>query len=389
MYDFDKVIDRKGTGCAKYDAAHTNDPELVSMWVADMDFEVLPEIREALVKRASHPVYGYPILTDGYLRAVVDWMKTRHGFQVEKEWIVCTGGVVPALKLAVQAYTKPDDAVLVLKPVYYPFDRAVLENGRTLVESPLDLKEGRYALDFDLFEKQIVENDVRMFILCNPHNPLGIVWSKDDLLKMGKICQKHGVLVVSDEIHMDFVYPGYTHVPFFEVDPSFKDFSIVCTAPSKTFNLAGLWTSNILIADPALRKAFEEAKSRCGVTDPNIFGMAACEAAYTYGANWVDELLVYLRGNIEYMKAFFAEHMPMVRVIEPQGLYLVWVDFRGLGLDAKQLEEFMLKKAHVWLDEGYIFGRGGEGFERFNVACPRSVLKKGLEQIRAAYNELV
>ena len=163
----------------------------------------------------------------------------------------------------------------------------------------------------------------------------------------------------------------------------------MCTAPSKTFNLAGLWTSNILIADPALRKAFEEAKSRCGVTDPNIFGMAACEAAYTYGANWVDELLVYLRGNIEYMKAFFAEHMPMVRVIEPQGLYLVWVDFRGLGLDAKQLEEFMLKKAHVWLDEGYIFGRGGEGFERFNVACPRSVLKKGLEQIRAAYNELV
>lgn len=388
MYDFDKVVERKGTGCAKYDSAHQEDDALISLWVADMDFEVLPEIREAIIERANHPIYGYPILTDPYLKAVQSWMKKRHDFLIEKEWIVCTGGVVPALKLAVQAYSKPNDAVLIMKPVYYPFDLAITSNGRKIVEIPLDFDGTAYSLDMEAFEKKIVENEVKLFILCNPHNPLGVVWSRSDLLEMGKICQKHGVKVVSDEIHMDFVYPGYVHIPFYEVDPSFKEFSIVCTAPSKTFNLAGLWTSNIIIANEKMREKFKEVKARNGVTDPNIFGMAACQAAYTYGGKWVDALLEYLQGNIEFMKRFFEENMPMVKVIEPQGLYLVWVDFRALKMSAKELEDFMLHQAHVWLDEGYIFGAGGEGFERFNVACPRSILKKGLEQIKEAYDRL-
>ncbi len=388
MYDFDKVINRKGTGCAKYDAAYTDDDQLVSMWVADMDFEVLPEIREAVIERAGHPIYGYPIITDEYLNCVVRWMKDRHDFHIEKEWIVCTGGVVPALKLAVQAFTKPKDHILIMKPVYYPFDDAIKKNDRYVVECPLLFDGEKYSLDPDLFEKKIAENDVKMFILCNPHNPLGIVWSKEDLLKLGKICQKYGVIVVSDEIHMDFVYSGYAHIPFYKVDPSFKDFSIICTAPSKTFNLAGLWTSNILIANETLRKQFEDAKDRCGVTDPNIFGIAACMAAYTYGDRWVDELIDYLQGNVAYMKHFFAENMPEVKVIDPQGLYLVWVDFRSLGFDKDQLEDFMLHKAHVWLDEGYIFGMEGAGFERFNVACPRSILAKALNQIKEAYNKI-
>lgn len=380
MYNFDKVIDRKNTNSAKFDGEKAQDPRIVSMWVADMDFEVLPEIKEQLMKRVEHGVFGYTFPGDSYFEAVIQWMKKRHQFVVEKDWIVTTPGVVTALKLAVRAHTQKDDHIMIMKPVYYPFDASIQLNDRQIVECPLTMKNHEYFCDFDLFERLIIENNVKMFILCNPHNPIGKVWKKDDLYQIGMICKKHNVIVVSDEIHMDFVYGENKHVPFYNVDESFKEFSVICTAPSKTFNLAALQTSNIIIANKDMRNQFMKERTASGVNDPNVFGLVACEAAYTYGAKWVDELLEYLQGNIDYMIQFFAEKFPDIKVIKPEGLYLVWVDMRSLGMDKDELEDHMLNKAHLWLDEGYIFGTGGEGFERFNIACPRSTLKRALEQ---------
>lgn len=379
-YDFSKLTNRFQSDSLKW---NIQDHEL-PMWVADMDFETLPEVKEALKKRAEHGVFGYAAPTPAYYQAIINWMKNRHQFDVEKEWIVPTPGVVAALKLAVRAYTKPHDKVMIMKPVYYPFDASIVSNEREVVECPLVFEDDHYICDFELFEKQIVEHDVKLFILCNPHNPIGKVWTQDELYKIGTICQKHHVYVISDEIHMDFIYDGYKHIPFYNVDKSFQDFTIICTAPSKTFNLAALQTSNIIIANEKMREAFVKEKNSSGLSDPNIFGLDACEAAYTYGSQWVDELVDYLAGNIDYMVSFFQERLPEIKVIAPQGLYLVWVDMRSLNMTHEELEEFMLKKAHLWLDEGYIFGTGGAGFERFNVACPRSVLKQALEQLEAA-----
>lgn len=388
MYNFDKVIERRNTNSHKWDGEYCQkDPDILPMWVADMDFETLPEVKDALVKRAEHGIFGYAGVTDVYLQAVVDWMDRRHQFHVEKDWIVTTTGVVTALRLAVSTYTKENDNIIIMKPVYYPFDFSIKGRNRNVIECPLILKEDHYECDFNLFEQKIIDNDVKMFILCNPHNPIGKVWSKEELKQLGDICQKHDVIVVSDEIHMDFVYEGHTHVPFIEVDPSFKDFTIVCTAPSKTFNLAALQTSNIIIPNETLREQYKKEKQAAGVTDPNIFGMDACQAAYTYGDQWVDELLEYLQGNIDYMIGFFNTRLPEIKVIKPEGLYLIWVDFRALNLKPKELEDFMLHKVKLWLDEGYIFGTGGEGFERFNVACPRSTLKQALDAIESAIKE--
>jgi len=388
MYNFDKEVNRKHTNSVKYDGEKAQDSRIVPMWVADMDFETLPEVVEALEKRAKHGIFGYAAPTDSYYQAVMNWMKTRHDFIVEKEWIVPTPGVVAALKLAVRAYTQEKDHIMIMKPVYYPFDASIHLNDRIVVECPLFFDNDTYQCDFDLFEKTIINHDVKMFILCNPHNPIGRVWTKEELYQIGTICKKHNVIVVSDEIHMDFVYQGHTHIPFFNVDESFKEFSIICSAPSKTFNLAALQTSNILIANEELREKFKAEKVKSGFGDPNIFGLEACEAAYTYGARWVDELLEYLQGNIDYMKDFFKEKFPDIKVIDPQSLYLVWVDMRSLNMSNEELEDFMLNKAYLWLDEGYIFGTGGAGFERFNIACTRSTLKRALEQLEKALQEL-
>lgn len=387
MYNFDKEVNRRNTNSIKYDREKAKDPRVIPMWVADMDFETLPEVKEALEKRAQHGIYGYAAPTDRYYQAIIHWLKTRHDFDVEKEWIVPTPGVVAALKLAVRAYTQENDHIMIMKPVYYPFDASINLNGRIVVECPLVFENNRYECDFELFEKTIVDYDVKMFILCNPHNPIGKVWTKEELYNIGTICKKHNVLVISDEIHMDFVYQGHQHIPFYNVDESFKDFTIICTAPSKTFNLAALQTSNIIIENEDLREKFKVEKVAAGFSDPNVFGLDACEAAYTYGEKWVDELLDYLQGNIDYMRDFFAEKLPEIKVVDPQGLYLVWVDMRSLNMSVEELEDFMLHKAYLWLDEGYIFGTGGAGFERFNVACPRSTLKRALEQLETALKE--
>lgn len=388
MYNFDEIIERKGTSCAKWDAitARGYDPETVAMWVADMDFKVLPEITQAIQERLAHPIYGYSMPQSDYKSTVCNWMKTRHDFDVQEDWIVMTPGVVTALKVAVNAFTKEGDAIIIQKPVYYPFDSSVELNGRVKIENPTIFKGDHYEIDFADFEAKIIENNVKLFILCNPYNPIGKVWTYDELKQVGDICKKHGVIVVSDEIHNDFIYEGYKHIPFYNVDESYKDFSIVCTAPSKTFNLAGMQTSNIIIANEEMRKQFVETKTRCGVTDANFLGQIACKAAYTHGAKWVDELVAYLQENLKFMTEYFAEHLPEVKVIQPQGLYLVWVDFKALGMNHEELEKFMLEEAKVWLDEGYIFGTGGECFERFNIATPRSILEDALKRICDAAN---
>lgn len=386
MYHFDEVINRKGSDCAKWDLLSKKGyaDDVIPMWVADMDFTVLPDIHEALSKRLDHEIYGYSFANEDYYQAVVGWMKRRHHWDIQADWIVTTPGVVSALKIAVNSFTEAGDAIIIQKPVYYPFDSAIEANSRIKIENPVIFCGDHYEIDFDDFERKIIDHHVKMYILCNPYNPIGKVWTREELKKIGDICQKHHVLVVSDEIHQDFVYQGYQHIPFYEVDPDYRDFSIVCTAPSKTFNLAGLQTSNIIIANPTLREKFMKTKERCGVTDAGFLGRLACQTAYTHGDQWVDELVAYLQDNLFYMTAFFAEHLPEIRVIQPQGLYLVWVDFRNLGMDHQTLEKFMLEEAKLWLDEGYIFGQGGECFERFNIATPRAILEKALLQLEKA-----
>lgn len=390
MYNFDEVVNRFGTDSVKWDLVKTNfqTDDIIPMWVADMDFKVLPEIRQALEKRLSHEIYGYSCIGNDYLQAVVDWMKNRHHWEIASDWIVTTPGVVSALAVAVNAFTTKGDAVIIQKPVYYPFDRVIEANGRVIIENPTIFCDNHYEIDFEDFEKKIVENNVKMYILCNPYNPIGKVWTYEELKRIGDICKKHHVIVASDEIHHDFIYEGYKHIPFYEVDSSYKEFSIICTAPSKTFNLAGMQTSNIIIANEEMRQKFVDMKTASGVNDANFLGRLACQTAYTYGAKWVDELVAYLNGNLEFMISYFKENLPQVNVIKPQGLYLVWVDFRSLGMEHEALEKFMLEKAKVWLDEGYIFGHGGEGFERFNIAMPRCLLEKALKQVAEAVKSL-
>ncbi len=391
MFNFDEIIDRKNTNCAKWDGWKTMDkPEdVIPLWVADMDFRTPIEVKEAITKRASHDIYGYTMADKSYYEAVAGWMKRRHDLEVKLDDIVTTTGVVTALRIAINAYTKPSDAVMINKPVYYPFDSSIESNGRPKVECPMSFVEDHYELDFTLFEQKIVANNVKMFILCNPYNPLGKVWSRAELQQIGDICKKHHVIVVSDEIHQDFVYEGYKHIPFVNVDESFKKFTLICTAPSKTFNLAGLQTSNILFFDEKMKAKFMETKSAVGYpTEPNIFGLEACKAAYSHGDKWVDALVGYLAENIDYMDKFFKEKMPQIKLVRPEGLYLTWVDFSALNMDHEELEDFMLTKAKLWLDEGYIFGFGGAGFERFNVAMPRSLLQESLERLEGAVASL-
>ncbi len=389
MYNFDEIINRRGTNCGKWDAitAKGMDPDTIAMWVADMDFKVLPEITAAIKQRLDHEIYGYTSYDKDYKPAVCNWMKTRHNWDIEPEWITTTPGVVGALAIAVNAYTNEGDAIIIQKPVYYPFDRVIEMNNRKKIENPVIFKGDHYEIDFADFEQKIIDNNVKMFILCNPYNPIGKVWTMDELKTIGDICKKHGVIVASDEIHNDFIYEGYKHIPFYNVDESYKDFSIVCTAPSKTFNLAGMKTSNIIIANEEMRKKFDEQKSKGGSGDANFLGQIACQAAYTYGAQWVDELVAYLKGNLDFMTEYFKVHLPEVNVIQPQGLYLVWVDFSKLGMNHEDLEKFMLEEAKVWLDEGYIFGTGGECFERFNIATPRAILEDALKRICDAANK--
>lgn len=388
-YDFDEVIDRKESDCLKYDfAAERGMPEeVLPLWVADMDFRTAPCITERMRKDIELGIFGYTDSKDAYFRAVADWYETYFDWKVEKRWLVKTPGVVFAIAVAVQALTKEGEGVLLQQPVYYPFSAVIKDNNRKIVNSDLVLRDGRYEIDFEDFEAKIVQEKVKLFLLCSPHNPVGRVWTKDELQRIGDICLKHDVKIVSDEIHADFVYSEYRHHVLPTVDKRFEEISIICTAPSKTFNLAGLQVSNIFIPNPEMRKSFIQKMSAIGYSQVNMLGLHACQAAYEGGREWLEQLKEYLKGNLDFTRTYLEQNLPQIKLIEPEGTYLIWLDCRGLGLSEKELENLVVHKAKLWLDSGAIFGKTGEGFERINIACPRSILKEALERLKKALNE--
>ena len=387
-YTFDEVIDRYNTNSLKYDfAAERGKPDrLIPLWVADMDFRTAPCVTEALVKSAGHSIFGYSDTkkTGAYFDAVQKWFVERLDFKVRPEWLVKTPGVVFALYAAVKASTEAGDGVLIQPPVYYPFREAVEATGRRLVANPLSYMGGKYGINYKDFENQIINNNVKAFILCSPHNPVGRVWTKNELKQMGEICMKHNVTVISDEIHCDFVYGTVKHTVFASINETFLNNSIICTAPSKTFNLAGLQAANIFIADPALKFRFREEVAKTGYSQLNTMGLAACEAAYRGGEEWLDELLVYLERNYRYVKEFIDTNIRKIHVVELEGTYLLWLDMNAYGFSETELERIIVEKARLWVSKGSSFGEEGKGFIRVNIACPLSTLEKAFTQLAAA-----
>lgn len=387
-YDFDAVIDRKNTGSLKWDSLreHFGSDDLLPLWVADMDFRSPRPVIDALVERAKHGIYGYSSFEPAYYESVMNWYRRRYGWDIRREWMVYTPGVVPALNLIVQTFTEAGEGVIVQPPVYYPFFRVIESNGRHPVYNPLKLDGGRYGMDFKDLEKKAGDPQTKLMILCSPHNPVGRVWSREELERLGSICIENGVTVVADEIHSDLRYPGVGFTNFASISERFAKNSITCTSGTKTFNLAGLQISNIIIPDEKLRKAFAEAVFTAGTFMPNAFAATALQAAYDKCEDWLDELMAYIAGNLEFLKEFVRKRLHGVQVIEPEGTYLCWLDFSKLQPDPLKLEKMMRAVAKVALDEGYIFRAGGDGFERINLACPRSILSKALEQISQAVN---
>ncbi len=387
--DFDRITDRRNTRCLKYDfAAKRGYPEdVLPLWVADMDFKTSSFIEEALMNVCRHNIYGYSNIQpgDGFFEAVSGWMKRHHDFEISREWHVITPGVVFAIAATVNAFTAPGDPVLIQQPVYYPFESVIRNNGRRPVSSDLVRKpDGKWEMDPDDFEEKIVRNGIKLFILCSPHNPVGRVWTKEELLAIGKICRDHGVIVFSDEIHFDFIWEGEHHV-FQELDPDFRNFTITATSPSKTFNLAGLQLSNIFIPDPGLRRAFRSKVYATGYDEPNIFGIEAAQAAYEHGDEWYDAMKAYVGKNIDSACRYIDENLPGASIRKPEGTYLLWLDLNKTGLDPETIDDIIINRAKLWLDSGKIFGESGKGFQRINAACPESVLFEALERLRKSF----
>ena len=382
--DFDKIVDRRNTRCLKYDfAVERHMPaDVLPLWVADMDFETSSYIEDALIERAKHAIYGYSDVKTPYFEILKKWMQKHHDWDIQRKWLIKTPGVVFALAMAVKAYTEPGDAVLIQQPVYYPFSEVIKDNGRNVVSNTLYLGEdNRYHIDFEDFEQKIVENQIKLFLLCNPHNPVGRVWTKEELTRLGDICVKHHVTVVSDEIHVDFVFKG-KHQVFANIKKEYEEIAVTCTAPSKTFNIASLMISNILIPNPELKRKFKHQMDAAGISQLNVLGLVACEAAYEHGEEWYQAMKAYVKENIEFVKQYVEKQLPGVNMVEHEGTYLVWLDFRGTGLSVEELDDKIINQAKLWLDSGKIFGSCGEGFQRINVACPRKVLEEAMERIK-------
>lgn len=388
--DFDSVIERRNTRSLKYDfaAERGRSEDILPMWVADMDFKTSSYIEDALAERVREGVFGYSEVKTPYFETVRDWMVRRHGWQPQEAWLVKTPGVVTALAMAVKAYTEPGDAVLIQLPVYYPFAEVIEDNGRRVVSNTLYRGEdNRYHMDFADFEQKIVQNEVKLFLLCNPHNPVGRVWTAEELTQLGDLCMKHGVIVVSDEIHEDFVFQG-KHQVFAGLKKEYEDRCIVCTSPSKTFNLATMVLSNIFIPNRDLRKRFRKQLDAAGISQLGVMGLIACETAYSKGEEWYLAMHAYVRDNIAYVKNYVEQNLPGVRMTEHEGTYLVWLDFSGTGLSETELEDLIVNRAKLWLDGGTMFGECGKGFQRINVACPRSILKEAMKRLEGALEEI-
>jgi cystathionine beta-lyase len=382
MYDFETLRQRRFGGAEKWTAlcasSHTS-PDIVPFSVADMEFLVAPEIGGALREKVDFGVFGYTQADDTYRAAVCHWMKQRHGWGISPQWLVQAGGVVAAMGHAIRGLTEPGDGILIQPPVYPPFRHLVRENGRTLLTNPLKWGNGRYTMDFDDLEEKAKQ--AKMMLLCSPHNPVGRVWTREELMRVAEICNRHHVLVFSDEIHFDFIYPGHQHTVYATLDDACRENCIIGTAASKSFNLAGLSTSNIVIPNERLREQFKAQTFLEAGELNNYFGLAATKAAYESGAPWLDAILIYLKENETFCRAFLHEHFPNVTVSPLEGTYLLWADFRSFGLEPKELKQFMHQEAALFLGEGYTFGPEGAGFERVNLACPRRFLEAALQRL--------
>ena len=387
-YNFNEIIDRKGTDSLKYDFAVERGlpKDVLPLWVADMDFPVEDHIKEALIKAAEHAIFGYSDTKDDYFEVLSSWYERRFFWKVKKEWLVKTPGVVFAIAMAIQALTKENEAIIIQEPVYYPFSSTIRANNRKIVINNLVLKKDKYHIDFVDFEKKIIENNVKLFILCSPHNPVGRVWTREELQKLANICLKHKVYIFSDEIHSDLVYEKDTHTIFANLGKDVEDSCIVATAPSKTFNIAGLQVSNIWIANKKMRDAFKEAIDRAGYSQLNNMGLIATKVAYKYGEEWLEELKIYLKSNIDFVRKFLKDKLQNIKLIEPEGTYLLWLDCRELGLSEKERQGLIQNKAKLWLDTGTMFGKAGAGFERINIACPRKTLEEAMNRLKEAIN---
>lgn len=383
QYDFETCKSRRNIEAMKWDAIGDQPEEVVPLSVADMELLSPPEIIEALKQTAEFGMWGYTWWGERYGKAVKHWMGTRHNWEIDPQWIVQLNGVVQGLYAAVRAFSQPGDGVLVQTPVYYPFYRSILKNGRKVVDSPLKLENGRYQIDFDDFEEKAKQ--ARIFLLCNPHNPVGRVWTEEELRRMGDICLKHNVLVVSDEIHFDIIMPGYKHTVYATLGENYAQNCIACSAASKTFSLAALCVANAIIPNPKLREIFDNEVNVSGCYTYSIFGIRALETGYEQCAGWVDQLNEHIYGNYCYLKEFMAKNFPDVWVADLEGTYLCWMDFRCFGMPGEELAKFLNEKAGLFLDDGYIFGESGDGFERINLACPRAVLEGALERMRKAF----
>lgn len=376
-YDFDKTIDRRATNSYKWDSA----PEgVLPMWVADMDFRTAPAIIDALQKRVAHGIFGYTRVPDAYYDAVTSWFSRRHGWNIDREWIIYTSGVVPAVSAVIKALTVPGDKVIVQTPVYNCFFSSIRNNGCEIVSNPLRRTADTYEMDFDALERCAADPRAKVMLLCNPHNPAGRVWTPDELTRLGNICLRNGVTVVSDEIHCELVYQGFKYTPFASLSDAFLHRSVTCVSPSKAFNIAGLQIANIVAFDNDLRSRIDKAININEVCDVNPFGVAATIAAYNEGEEWLNQLVDYLHGNYEAMAEFCRRELPEFPITRLEGTYLVWMDCSSLGMPSDALEHALLDDARLWLNAGTMYGAEGEGYMRWNIACPRSVMLDGLNR---------
>ena len=385
-YNFDQIIDRKNTSCLKYDFGmqRKGRTDLLPMWVADMDFALPEEILADFHKRIDHGIFGYTDPDAEYYAALDRWFSVHHGYHIQPEWVTLGCGVVYGLATGVKAFTEPEDAVLIQQPVYYPFREVIEDNGRKFVNSQLHYENGKYTIDFTDFEQKIEDNNVKVFLLCSPHNPAGRVWTKEELTRMGDICLKHDVIIMDDEIHCDFVYAPHHFTSFLTLDEKYRKNLVLYNSPSKTFNVAGLQPANIIIPDEELRKRYRKANAAAGYSQGSIMGQVAVKSCYTKGDEWVKELVEYIAGNIAWVRDFVKENFPKATFVEPEGTYLVWIDFSGYRLSDDELEHLVTDEAKLWLDSGKIFGPATAQFERFNMACPRSTVEKAFHQLKDA-----
>lgn len=387
-YNFNTIIDRHGTNCIKTDLAvvRGKPADVLPLWVADMDFPTSPAILEALHQKVNHGIFGYSCLDENFYKALAKWMENEHNFKIERRDVVTTPGVVFAIACAIKAFTKEGEAVIIQTPVYYPFKNMIEANNRKTVTSSLFEKDGKWQIDFEDFEQKIIENSVKLFILCSPHNPVSRVWTKKELERLSDICLRHNVIVFADEIHNDFVYEPNRHTVFSTLSEQAAQNSIISMSPSKTFNLAGLQFSTNFIKNPALKARFHAERVKTGYDEPSLMGMTAAYAAYTNGKPWLEALKKHLLSNIEFVRSYLAENLPKVRLIEPEGTFLLWLDFSALGFSDAEIDDIIVNKAKVWLDRGTMFGQEGSCYQRINVATPRPLLEEALKRIAKAFN---